>query len=177
MISVFRSPVIQSKKALFFDRDNTLSFDAGYTYKLGDLELMPWARQIVKWGREHGYTLCLITNQSGIGRGYYSSEEAFEFIFALEQAIGEQFDAICMCPHLQSDECDCRKPKPGMIGACIIQYGLDPTKCIFIGDRLDDMLAARSAGVPGLRISDEICTSYTSCKDLLEAQVYLETRV
>jgi D-glycero-D-manno-heptose 1,7-bisphosphate phosphatase len=145
MISIFRKPSTPSKKALFFDRDNTLNIDNGFTHKVDELMLLPGAAEILKWGRANNYLLCLITNQSGIGRGYYSREAAFEFIFALEKATNKAFDAICMCPHLSEDNCECRKPKPGMINACIAEYALDPAECIFIGDRLDDMLAAQNA--------------------------------
>ncbi len=97
-------------RALFFDRDNTLTLDRGYTFKVEDLNLLPGTLESMKYAKSRGILIFLITNQSGISRGMYRLAQAEEFNRALEKTLGMQFDGIGICPHLESDMCTCRKP-------------------------------------------------------------------
>ena len=137
----------------FLDRDGVLNVDQGYGHQVSDLVWMPEAREAVKWLNEEGILVAVVTNQSGIGRGFYSHGEYEDFMAAMTsqlQEVGAHLDAVYFCPHLPEDDCDCRKPRPGMILRGLRELNADAQDCFLLGDKPSDMEAALAAGVQGV---------------------------
>lgn len=153
--------------ALFLDRDGVINVDRGYVSRVEDFEFLPGIFELVRFaGRELGWPAVVVSNQSGIGRGYFD-EAAYR---ALTDWMCERFRAegapiarVYHCPYHPSHgigayrvDHDWRKPKPGMILQAAADLNLDLPKSALIGDRLDDMEAAAAAGVPlRIRIAGE----------------------
>lgn len=148
------------RHAVIFDRDGVLNVDSGYAFDPATLEWMPGAMAAVARVNRAGAVAVIATNQSGIGRGYYTEDQmhAFhaEMIRQLE-AIGAHIDAIYFAPHHEdaaedryrvADHPD-RKPNPGMLLKALEAFDVAPGDAIMIGDKDSDMEAARRAGVAG----------------------------
>ncbi|MDT8447592.1 MAG: HAD family hydrolase [bacterium] len=146
-----------NQKAVFFDRDGTLIREAHYLSKLEDIQLLPGAAECLRDLRAAGYFTALVTNQSGVARGYFPEsfvQEAFEYLQELLKAEGAQLDAMAYCPHHlkgtlapYNRDCDCRKPKPGMIQLLTQTHGLALEGSWVFGDRDCDVELAVNAGV------------------------------
>ncbi len=138
-------------KAVFFDRDGVINQDFGYVYAQKDFIFSEGIFDLLKYCKNKGFLLFVITNQSGIGRGYYSLED-FKAISAymqneLKKKLGFGFDSIYFCPHLPDSECQCRKPKPGMITQAKEDYDINLDKSFIIGDNISDMQAGQNASI------------------------------
>ncbi|WP_341205883.1 D-glycero-beta-D-manno-heptose 1,7-bisphosphate 7-phosphatase [uncultured Psychrosphaera sp.] len=145
------------KKALFLDRDGVVNVDHGYVSEPKDFEFIQGVFEACKQFQEAGYQIVIITNQSGIGRGYYTEQEFEE----LSAWMTEQFKfngvdilAVYHCPHHPTKanppyllQCDCRKPNPGMLFQAMQEHRLDPEISIMIGDKKSDIEAAKNAGI------------------------------
>ncbi|MEZ0324683.1 MAG: D-glycero-alpha-D-manno-heptose-1,7-bisphosphate 7-phosphatase [Fimbriimonas sp.] len=145
-----------SRKAAFFDRDGVLNVDHGYVFKPEQWEWQEGAKEAIRWCNENRYLVVVITNQSGIGRGYYTEkdlEKLHGFIQEDLKNAGARIDAIYHCPHLPEDNCSCRKPLPGMILQAIRDLDLDPARSFLIGDNPTDIEAAQAAGIKGVLYS------------------------
>jgi D-glycero-D-manno-heptose 1,7-bisphosphate phosphatase len=134
---------------IFVDRDGTLIEDRGYAHRVEDYARLPGAVEGLRLLRAAGYRLAIVTNQSGIGRGYFD-EAAFERFQAhlLDdfRAAGVEFDAVYHCPHRPDAGCDCRKPEPGLLRRAERELGVELARSWVIGDQLKDLeLAARAA--------------------------------
>ncbi|HRD45461.1 MAG TPA: HAD family hydrolase [Caulobacter sp.] len=153
-------PQTPRRFAVIFDRDGVLNVDSGYAFEPAKLAWMPGAMAAVARVNRSGAVAVIATNQSGIGRGYYSEDQmhAFhaEMIRQLE-GIGAHIDAIYFAPHHEdaaedryrvADHPD-RKPNPGMLFKALEAFGVTPADAIMIGDKESDMEAARRAGVAG----------------------------
>ena len=106
--------------------------------------------------RDAGFALVLITNQSGIARGYFDAallEQIHDRLRSMLAAEGLRLEAIYVCPHSPDDGCDCRKPAPGMVKSAMRDLGFGPDQSVLIGDSDADMGAAAAAGVAGLRVA------------------------
>lgn len=141
-------------KALFLDRDGVINIDHGYVYQIKDFEFMQGVLALCKEFYDLGYQLVVVTNQSGIGRGYYT-EDDFE---VLTDWLRNEFQennsplaSVYHCPHHPEQTCTCRKPLPGMFMKAQQELDLDMAKSIMIGDKTSDMQAAYASGV-GRRI-------------------------
>ncbi len=150
------------RQAAFFDRDNTLTVDAGgYTFRLEDLAWMPGAIEAVKRVNDSGGLAVVVTNQSGVARGYYEESAVLEFHAAMQADLaraGAHIDALYYCPHhadaaveryRHPDHPD-RKPNPGMLLRACAELDLDPARCVMFGDQARDVTAAERAGVHGV---------------------------
>lgn len=125
------------RKALFIDRDGTINYDNGYTHSLSDLKIYKDIPPIIKKYKKMGYLIICITNQSGIGRGYYTEKEAVKFNKALNiklSKMGARIDAFYLCPHSPADNCRCRKPKTFLAREAAKDYGIDIKGSLMIGD-------------------------------------------
>jgi histidinol-phosphate phosphatase family protein len=139
-----------TNRAVFLDRDGTIMEDSNYVGSLDRVILIPCAAAALKRLRDAGYKLFVITNQSGVGRGYFSSEAVRQIHAHLDEQFGKvgvQFDRYYVCPHHPEDRCDCRKPKPKFLLEAAREHGLDLSRCFMIGDRPSDLMAGRNAGV------------------------------
>jgi D-glycero-D-manno-heptose 1,7-bisphosphate phosphatase len=137
-------------KALFLDRDGTLIVDKVYLSDPEGVELYPGVIEGLKKARTLGYRLFLFTNQSGIGRGYYTQAQALAVNERFEQMLGLErpvFDGICMAPEAPGQPSLYRKPSPRFILEMIAKHGLDPAGCIMVGDAAADIGAALAAGI------------------------------
>jgi D-glycero-D-manno-heptose 1,7-bisphosphate phosphatase len=138
------------RRAAFFDRDGVLNVDHGYVFAPADWEWNSGAREAIRLCNDRGYAVVVVTNQSGIGRNFYSTSDV-ETLHAFVQqdlaAFGAHIDGFYFCPHLPEDGCECRKPLPGMIVQAIQELELDPSNSFLVGDKDSDMRAAHSAGI------------------------------
>jgi|SRR5688572_17583938 len=136
--------------AIFMDRDGTVSEEVGYMYHAGLFRLFPWTGEAVRKINASGMKSVLITNQSGIDRGYFPQSMLNEVHQVLQQGLKQseaQLDAIYYCPHAPERNCDCRKPKPGLILRAAEDLGLDLSSSFMVGDRYLDVRAADAAGI------------------------------
>ena len=136
------------KKAVFVDRDGTLNYDNGYTHKISDLKIYEDMVPLLKGYYDRGYIIIVITNQSGINRGYYSVEEMKEFNNKLAEVFikyGIKIEDFFYCPHTPEEACNCRKPETGLIHMAVKKYNIDINSSIIIGDSesTDGKLASR----------------------------------
>ena len=135
-------------KAIFLDRDGTINVDVGYTHKVEDLRIIPRVIEGLKLLQKSKYSLIIITNQSGIGRGYFTEEDYHDFQRNLRQELNRQEIFITgeyFCPHQPKDNCNCRKPKTGMLEQAAKDFNLDLNKCWIIGDNFSDIQAGKNA--------------------------------
>ncbi len=144
-------------KAVFLDRDGVLNRELGdYVCRFEDFSVLD-NFDALKSLKDKGYLLIVATNQGGLAKGWYTEEELAKMHGHLKKVYGEhavEFTDIFYCPHHPdfTGDCDCRKPKPGLLLRGMEKYNIDPSKSYFIGDRERDMEAARAAGVTGILI-------------------------
>jgi D-glycero-D-manno-heptose 1,7-bisphosphate phosphatase len=146
-----------SNKALFLDRDGVINVDHGYVSTPEQFEFVNGVFEACKHFQAQGYKLVVVTNQSGIARGYYSPEQfkvLTQWMCQQFAAHGVHITAVYHCPHHPTkghapyvQDCNCRKPAPGMLLQAIAEHGIDPAQSIMVGDKGADMQAAAAAGV------------------------------
>lgn len=137
-------------KAAFLDRDGVLNNDYDYVSKIEDFEWKSGIFELLRSLRKKDYDIFVVTNQSGIGRGYYSLEDFNKLTLWMLKELKQQDIAVkkvYYCPHSPEEKCDCRKPNPGMILEAAKDYGIDIKHSIMIGDKNSDMLAAKQAAI------------------------------
>jgi len=146
------------RPAVFFDRDGTLNHDEGYTHRPDDLVWNQGAVEAIRAANDAGYLAIIVTNQSGIGRGYFDEAAMHAFHERMKRdlaAAGASLDAIYFCAHLAEaavesyrhpDHPD-RKPNPGMLKRAIADFGVDPARSLMIGDSPADLAAARAVAI------------------------------
>ncbi|MBN2368097.1 HAD family hydrolase [Candidatus Woesearchaeota archaeon] len=139
-----------SIKAVFLDRDGTINVDKGYLYKKEDLEFLPNAIKGLKKMQDKGYKLIIITNQSGIGRGYYTEEDYNRFMDYFYQKLrnnGITITADYYCMHSPDEECICRKPNTHLVERAIKEHDIDSEESYFIGDKTSDIALGERMGI------------------------------
>lgn len=148
------------KKAIFLDRDGVINIDKNYVYKISDFEFIPEIFDLLKYFQDLDYLLFIITNQSGIGREYYTKEDFSKLNtwmideFRKENIVISQVE---FCPHHPDENCMCRKPKIGMIENILKNYDIDLSISWLIGDRLSDIECARNAKIKNsIRINKHV---------------------
>ncbi|OQZ01673.1 MAG: D,D-heptose 1,7-bisphosphate phosphatase [Candidatus Brocadia sp. UTAMX2] len=179
---------MKKRKAVFLDRDGTMVVHEHYLSSPDQLKILPHVAQGIHRFKEHDYLVIVITNQSGIARGFFDEERLMlihEKLDAMLKGEGALIDDWYYCPHHPEGiierytmDCDCRKPKPGMILAAARKYHLDLTQSLMIGDSETDMLAGKNAGCKSMLIrncgNDDVCATSGKAidyvvKDLMEA--------
>lgn len=150
-----------ARPALFLDRDGVLNEDQGYVHRWEDFRWMPGAREAVAAFNRAGWLVVVVTNQSGIGRGYYTEDDMHALHARMNEelaAAGGRIDALYFCPHhpeasearyRHPDPPD-RKPNPGMILRALQEQPIDRARSVLVGDKPTDMEAAARAGIRGL---------------------------
>ncbi len=147
-------------KAVFLDRDGVLNHEMGdYVCRLEDFELLD-NFDALKTLQDKGYLLIVATNQGGLAKGWYTEQELAKMHLHLRKVYAEhgvEFTDIFYCPHHPdfTGDCDCRKPKPGLLLQGIEKYDIDPARSYFIGDRERDMEAAAAAGLKGILVNSD----------------------
>lgn len=152
------------KPAAFLDRDGVLNRDHGYVYRPEDLEILPGVLEGLKLLKERDYWLIVISNQSGVARALFGVEDVERFHAALNQeiirALGFGLDAFYFCPHHPQGlirelaiECNCRKPKSGLIEKASQDFSIDWSRSFLVGDKDSDLECAAAAGIPGIRVA------------------------
>lgn len=150
------------KIAVFMDRDGTVIEEIPYLSHPEEVKLIPKAGKAILKLNRRGMKTILVTNQSGIARGYFSIETVDAIHHRLDELLrkeGARLDSIYYCPHLPHEElvdgeksCDCRKPETGMILQAQKDHDLDLQRCFILGDRLIDMEMARRVGGVGILV-------------------------
>jgi D-glycero-D-manno-heptose 1,7-bisphosphate phosphatase len=138
-----------TKRAVFLDRDGTINEEVQYLGRVEDFHLLPGAAEGIRLLNERGWVAVVITNQAGIGRGYYTVAD-MQAIHARMRAelaeAGASIDAIYYCPHHPNDACACRKPLPGMYEQAARELNLDLAASYAVGDKQSDLQPGRQLG-------------------------------
>lgn len=139
-------------QAIFFDRDGVLNEEVGYLWEVDKFKWTDGARDAIKFCNERGILTIVVTNQSGIARGMYTAKDVDTLHDFMQQSlaeVGAHIDAFYYCPHHPEfdGECDCRKPKPGMILQACKDFNINPAQAILFGDSERDIKAAAAANL------------------------------
>ena len=179
-------------KAIFLDRDGTINIDHGYVHQIDDF--IEGSINALKKLKEMGYLLVLVTNQSGIARGYFTEAQFLQLTEWMDWSLVEQgvdFDGIYYCPHHPDgkgefkEDCSCRKPKPGMLLDAMKALNIDPQQSIMVGDKIEDIKAGINAKVKinvlvrtgkpvtkeGERLANAVLDSIVNLPDVIKALV------
>lgn len=137
--------------AIFFDRDGVINKDSGYVYRQNDFIFNEGIFDLFNYAKQNNFLLLVVTNQSGIARGYYSVEDFANITSYMQNEIYKRLNfklnKIYFCPHDPNDNCECRKPKDGMIKQACKDYDIDLKNSFLIGDNITDMQAAQQSGI------------------------------
>lgn len=147
--------------AIFLDRDGTLNVDHGYVHEIDNFQFIEGTIEALQALKKMGYALVLVTNQSGIARGMFTEATFMQLTEWMDWSLADRdidLDGIYYCPHLPDatvpayrQNCDCRKPQPGMLLSAQQELNIDMAASYMVGDKLEDMLAGQAAGV-GTRV-------------------------
>ena len=171
--------------AVFLDRDGTINIEKNYLYRIEDLELIPGTGEGIALLNRAGYRVVVVSNQSGIGRGFYKESDVHllhRHLDSLLASFDARIDAYYYCPHHPEHgqgeyrrECACRKPLPGMLLQAAADLDLDLDRSFMIGDKLVDLEAGKAAGCRTLLVRTgygevpEQTDDLIVCDDLLAA--------
>jgi D-glycero-D-manno-heptose 1,7-bisphosphate phosphatase len=139
-----------SIKTIFLDRDGVINKEANYLYKIQDFEFISGVFDSCQYLQDIGYKIIIITNQSGISRGFYTEKDFLtlnDWMVKEFYKKGVEILDVFYCPHSPADNCNCRKPKPGMLIKAKEKYDLNLKESWVIGDKENDIKAANNAGV------------------------------
>jgi D-glycero-D-manno-heptose 1,7-bisphosphate phosphatase len=154
-------PVPLETPTAFLDRDGVLNVDHGYVHEVGQLDWIEGAPEAVRLLNEAGFRVVVITNQSGVARGHYDEDAVSSFHAHMQtflQERGARIDAFYVCPHhpegivpAYAVECECRKPKTGLLEQAARDWPVDLRRSFVIGDRDGDIQAAAAFGIDGVK--------------------------
>lgn len=143
--------------AIFLDRDGTMNVDHGYVHEIDNFQFIDGVIEAMQELKKMGYALVMVTNQSGIARGMFSEDTFMQLTEWMDWSLADRdidLDGIYFCPHHPEavveeyrQQCDCRKPEPGMLLAAQKELNIDMAASYMVGDKIDDMLAGKAAGV------------------------------
>lgn len=142
-----RGPALH--RAVFLDRDGTIAEDVHYCRRLEDFHILPRVSAAIKLLNQEGYKVVVITNQSGIARGYFSEDTLSSIHHKMVAELGvagASIDAIYICPHHPDEGCECRKPSPALIIRAASDIGIALDQSYMVGDDVKDVGAGRAAG-------------------------------
>lgn len=162
------------RAAVFLDRDGTINVEKDYLYRAEELKFIPGAPEAIRRLNQAGYLVVVVTNQSGVARGYYGEEDVhllhrhMSEQLAIEQA---RVDAWLFCPHHPSGRgsyglpCKCRKPLPGMLLEAASRYDIDLEASVMIGDKCIDVEAGKAAGCRPILVRSGYGRQEEACVD------------
>ena len=136
-------------RAVFLDRDGTIARDVHYCRRPEDFELFPNTASAVRLLNEQGFKVIVVTNQSGIARGHFTEETLAEIHEKMKGELGKEsarVDAIYYCPHHPDDNCDCRKPNPGLVLQAVRDFDIDLEHSVAVGDLQMDVDLGKAVG-------------------------------
>jgi D-glycero-D-manno-heptose 1,7-bisphosphate phosphatase len=143
------------RPAVFLDRDGTICEEVGYLNHLSRLMVYPWAASAIRRLNEAAVPVIIVTNQSGVSRGIFPESLVMEVHRQLAQELGTaraRLDAVYYCTHRREDNCECRKPLPGLLRRASAEHGIDLTRSFVVGDRYLDVALAHAAGGRGVMV-------------------------
>jgi len=150
------------RRAVFLDRDGTVNEEREYLYRVEDFVFVPGAPAAIRRLNEAGWLVVVVTNQSGVARGYYAEgdvERLHRHVSQQLAAAGAHVDAFYFCPHhplegvgVYRRECDCRKGRPGMLLRAAAEHGIDLSSSYMVGDKVADVEAGEAAGCTPLLV-------------------------
>ena len=157
------------RAGLILDRDGVINVDTGYVHRIEDCHFVPGIFDLLRAARARDFAIAVATNQSGIGRGYFTEDDFHSLMEEMGHVIAAQagtvFDAVYYCPDHPTEgvgvyrrESDWRKPLPGMMRQAINDLGLDPSRSWAVGDKMRDLEAAAAAGIAHRVLFDEAGT-------------------
>ena len=184
------SPARPLRPGLFLDRDGVINKDTNFLYRAEECELIEGIGPLIRTANQLGYVTCVITNQSGIGRGLYTEQDFHRLMDHMSRELeqqGARLDAVYFSPYhpvhgigAYQRESDCRKPAPGMLLRAAEEHDIDLAQSVLVGDRCTDLLAGNAAGVPKLFLfgstEPDCCASditYNAVNKLFTVQSYL----
>ncbi len=148
--------VDKGKPVVFLDRDGTINYDAGYINDVDNFVMYPYAAQAIRMLNNSGYLVIVITNQSGLGRGFFNEktlEEIHNYMISSLKQQGAVIDGIYFCPHDPNAKiekykavCSCRKPETGLVDMALKDFNIDKSNMYFIGDKYSDIMAGYKSG-------------------------------
>lgn len=151
-------------KAIFLDRDGTINVEKHYLYRIQDFEFLPGVVDAMRQLQRAGYLLIVVTNQSGIGRGYYTEEDFRKLNKWMVEYLNKQevcISDVYYCPHLPDAaiqkyrmDCECRKPKLGMYYKAVKDHNIDLSKSYAIGDKIRDCAICKTTECKGYLIGN-----------------------
>jgi len=172
------------KKLALLDRDGVVNVDFGYVYQPERFVFTPHFFEFCSVLVKHGYQIAIVTNQSGIGRGFFSQQDFDRLTAWMENEFhtrGFSLVGVFCCPHSPSEHCSCRKPSPKMFFEAMNLAGVAPENCINVGDKDSDMLAGINAGIirnfqflPNLRDNSSNQKLIKTVNDLLDIEPFLD---
>ena len=139
-----------NRKIIFLDRDGVINQDYGYVYEIEKFNFIDGVFEACQYFQKLGYEIIVITNQSGIGRKYFTENDFLKLTNWMIDKFNENNIKILKvyhCPHSPDENCDCRKPVPGMINQATIDFNIDLNKSWLIGDKISDIQAAINAKI------------------------------
>lgn len=145
----------KKRRAVFLDRDGTISEEMGYANHLSRFIVFPYAAAAIRRLNEAGLAVIVVTNQSGVARRFFPEsliEEIHAKMKAELAAGGAHVDGIYYCPHIRDDNCNCRKPLPGMLERAANEHNLEVKGSALVSDRYDDVSMAQTAGCRGILV-------------------------
>lgn len=162
------------EKAIFLDRDGTINVDVDYLHEVDKLEFIDGAVEALALLKMLGYRLIVISNQSGIGRGYFEARDVellHEHMNRILEKHNAAIDAFYYCPHAVQDACTCRKPQTGLIDRAVVEWDIDLSRSYMVGDRETDVMTAVNAGCDyGLLLSGHMVSD--TLKEKCKARLY-----
>lgn len=158
-------------KAVFVDRDGTINVDGPYLSDPDKFIMYPGVGKGIKELNDKGYKIIVITNQSGIARGYFTEKDLADIHERMKQEFRQfnvELDGIYYCPHHPEDNCNCRKPKTGLFDKAIKDQDIDVTKSFMVGDKNIDIVAGSKMGLRtilliGLDMKEELLSDIHQC--------------
>lgn len=166
---------MEKNKVVFLDRDGTINIDYGYVYEKEKLVFVDGVIDGLKKLQEFGFKLIIVTNQSGIGRGYYTLEECNKFNEYLIEKLKEQninISKVYVCPHKDEDNCNCRKPKLSLFYQAIDEFNIDLDNSFAIGDNIRDLKICDETNIKGILLFNQN-DRYISKKSFKESIDYI----
>jgi len=176
--------------AVFLDRDGTINVEKDYLYRIDEFEFTPGAVEAIRLLNQAGYLVVVVTNQSGVARGYYTEADVKTLHAHINQVLnsqGARVDAWYYCPHHEQGKppynlaCDCRKPMPGMLRQAAVDHAIDLTRSWMVGDKPADIEAGQAAGCRpvlvmtgyGAETADALPSEVPCYPDLLTAAQFI----